>query len=282
MPDLGFYHPIAVHFAIGLLPAGVLLRCLSLTRRGARTAPAAATLLVIATMATLVATRAGDDAGVAVEAAPGVAVLVHAHQRWGERTRDAVLLVGGLELLAVALRGRAAVRVLSAVSGAIAVLCLLEAGKLGGELVYGHAGGVGIRSGDPEDVARLLLAGLFRQAEVDERRGQGADAVELLVLAARRFPRDVEVQLRAAEGLLEDRHDAAAALALLERLGPTPDQPRLRFRRGWLTAGALEALGRRSEARVVLEQMRAEFPDSLRLRSRLARAPRRADGIDDP
>jgi tetratricopeptide repeat protein len=70
--------------------------------------------------------------------------------------------------------------------------------------------------------------------------------------------------------------------ALLERPGPAPDEPGLRFRRGWLTAGALEALGRRPEARAVLEQMRAEFPDSVRLRSRLARADRRADGSDDP
>src|SRR5439155_14528822 len=138
----------------------------------------------------------------------------------------------------------------------LALVCILQTGKLGGELVYGHAGGVGIRSGDPEDVARLFLAGLFRQAELDERAGRTGDAASLLELAAQRFPDDPAVQVRAAEVRLEDRKDPAGALAVLERLAPTSDDPRLRFRRGWLTADALDALGRRPEARAVLERLR--------------------------
>jgi uncharacterized membrane protein len=272
MTDLGFFHPVAIHFAIGLVTAGVLLRWLSLARRSAFAAPAASAVIVLAAAATLVAARSGNDAHVAVEAAPGVAALVHAHQQWGERTRDVVLVVAGLEVLAVVLRGRAIVGMMSAAVGVLAVGCLLETGKLGGELVYGHAAGVGIRSGDPGDVARLFLAGLVRQAEVDEKQGRAADAARLLMLAARRFPRDTDVQLRAAEALLEDRRDAARALAVLERVEPAADDARLRFRQGWLTADALDALQRRREARMVLERMQAEFPESGRLRSRLARA----------
>ena len=123
-----------------------------------------------------------------------------------------------------------------------------------------------------EDVARLFLAGLFRQAELDERAGRTGDAASLLELAAQRFPDDPAVQVRAAEVRLEDRKDPAGALAVLERLAPTSDDPRLRFRRGWLTADALDALGRRPEARAVLERLRAEFPENTRLRGRLARA----------
>jgi uncharacterized membrane protein len=275
MPDLGYLHPIVIHFAIGLLTGGILLRGLSLTRRGASAGPAAVTLILLATAATLVAAQSGEDAHVAVEAAPGVAAVVRAHQQWGERTRNVALLFGGLELLTLALRGRSIVRTLSFVSagvGLLAFLCILQTGKRGGELVYGHAGGVGIRSGDPEDVARLFLAGLFRQAELDEKAGHGGDAASLLELAARRFPSDTAVQVRAAEALLEDRNDPAGALATLERLGPTSDEPRLRFRRGWLTADALDALGRQPEARAALERLRAEFPENTRLRSRLARA----------
>ena len=81
--------------------------------------------------------------------------------------------------------------------------------------------------------------------------------------------------MRAAEALLEDRNDPAGALATLEGLGPTSDDPRLRFRRGWLTADALDALGRQPEARAVLERLRGEFPENTRLRSRLARADNR-------
>jgi len=163
----------------------------------------------------------------------------------------------------------------SSASGLLAFLCILQTGKLGGELVYAHAGGVGIRSGDPEDVARLFLAGLFRQAELDEKVGRAGDAASLLELAAQRFPTDPAVQVRAAEALLEDRKDPAGALAILERLGPTSDEPPLRFRRGWLTADALDALGRQPEARAVLERLRAEFPENTRLRGRLARTDAR-------
>jgi uncharacterized membrane protein len=278
MPDLGFYHPIVIHFAIGLLAVGVLFRWLSLTGRTAFAGPAAASVLLLAMVATLVAAQSGEDAHVAVEAVPGTAGAVRAHQQWGERTRNLALVIGGLELLALALRGRADTRKLvfaSAGLGVVAVFSVLQTGKLGGELVYAHAGGVGIRSGDPEDVARLLLAGLVAQADVDEKAGRARDAATLLEIAAQRFPADPTVQMRAAEGLLEDRHDPAGALALLARPGPPPDEPPLRFRGAWLTADALDALGRHAEARVVLERLQTEFPENTRLRGRLARADAR-------
>jgi uncharacterized membrane protein len=278
MPDLGFYHPIVIHFAIGLLAVGVLFRWVSLTGRAAFAGPAAATVLLLATVAILVAAQSGEDAHVAVEAVPGTAGAVRAHQQWGERTRNLALAIGGLELLALALRGRADTRRIlfaSAGLGVVAVLSVLQTGKLGGELVYAHAGGVGIRSGDPEDVARLLLAGLVAQADVDEKADRAGDAATLLEIAAQRFPADPTVQVRAAEALLEDRHDPAGALALLTRASSTPDEPPLRFRRAWLTADALDALGRHAEARGVLEGLQTEFPENMRLRGRLARADAR-------
>jgi uncharacterized membrane protein len=278
MPDIGFYHPIVIHFAIGLLAVGVLFRWMSLTGHTTFAGPAAASVILLATVATLVAAQSGEDAHVAVEAVPGAAGAVRAHQLWGKRTRNLVVAVGGLELLALAFRGRATARRIlfaSAGLGLVAFLSVLQTGKLGGELVYAHAGGVGIRSGDPEDVARLLLAGLVEQAELDEKVGRPGDAASLLEIAAQRFPADPTVQVRAAEALLQDRHDPAGALEVLTRLGPTPDEPRLRFRRGWLTADALDALGRHAEARVVLERLRTEFPENSRLRGRLARADAR-------
>jgi uncharacterized membrane protein len=286
MPDIGFYHPIVIHFAIGLLAVGVLFRWMSLTARTAFAGPAAASLILLATVATLVAAQSGEDAHVAVEAVPGAAGAVRAHQLWGERTRNLAVAVGGLELLAFAFRGRATARrrilFASAGLGVVAFLSVLQTGKLGGELVYAHAGGVGIRSGDPEDVARLLLAGLVEQAELDEKVGRPGDAASLLEIAAQRFPADPTVQVRAAEALLQDRHDPAGALQILTRLGSTPDEPRLRFRRGWLTADALDALGRHAEARVVLERLRTEFPENTRLRGRLARADARPPTNSQP
>jgi len=275
MPDIGFYHPIVIHFAIGLLAVGVLFRWMALTGRADFAGPAAACLILLATLAIVVAAWSGEDAHEAVEAVPGTAAAVRVHQEWGERTRNIAVVAGALELLALALRRRPGARRIvfaSAAVGLVALLAILQTGKLGGELVYAHAGGVGIRSGEPEDVARLLLAGLYEQAEVDEKAGRGGDAASLLEIAAKRFPADPMVQVRAAEALLEDRKDPAGALEVLGRPGSTPDEPSLRFRRGWLSADALDALGRQPEARAVLERMRAEFPENTRLRSRLARA----------
>jgi uncharacterized membrane protein len=274
-PDIGFYHPIVIHFAIALVTLGVLFRWVSLTGRVTFAGPAAASMILLATVATLIGVRSGEDAHVAVEALPGVADVVRAHEVWGHRTRDLALALGGLELLALALRGRGHDRrilLASAGLGLAAFLSVLQTGKLGGDLVYAHAGGVGIRSGDPEDVARLLLAGLYQQAELDEKAGSPDDAASLIAIAARRFPADTAVQVRAAEVLLQDRHDPPGALAILGRLGSTRDEPGLHFRESWLTADALDALGRHAEAREVLERLRAEFPHSARLRGRLARA----------
>ena len=102
LPDIGFYHPIVIHFAIGLLAAGVLLRGLSLVRRGAFARPVAVALIVVATAAIVVAAQSGEDAHVAVEAAPGIAAAVRAHQQWGERTRNVALVAAGLELVTLA------------------------------------------------------------------------------------------------------------------------------------------------------------------------------------
>src|SRR5262249_49289765 len=131
------------------------------------------------------------------------------------------------------------------------------------------------RSGDPEDVARLLLAGLVAQADLDEKADRAGDAATLLEIAAQRFPADPTVQVRAAEALLEDRHDPAGAPALLTPPTSTPAEPPRRSGRAGLPADALDRRGRRAEARVVLERLQTEFPDTTRLRGRLARADAR-------
>ncbi len=279
MPDTGFYHPLVIHFAISLVLIGVLLRGISLTGRALFTGPAAATLILLGTVAVVAAAWSGEDAHVAVEAVPGIAATVQEHQAWGERTRNIVLGVAALEMLAIVLArwGRARPALLaSGVLGLASVFCIVETGKLGGDLVYAHAGGVGIRSGDPADVGRLLLAGLYHQAQVDERAGRSDDAAALMEIAARRFPSDPAVQVLVAESLLVDRRDPAAALATLGKIAVPEEERRWRFRHGWLTADALETLGQADAARVALQELRTEFPDSERLRKRLEQVDRSA------
>jgi uncharacterized membrane protein len=272
MPDIGFYHPLIVHFAIALAIVGVLFRWIAFTGTAKFAGPAAAALLLLGTGAAVVAAQSGSDASVDVEALPGAAAFVRAHEEWGLRTRNILLAISALEVFAVLVTRRDWARAALVGSGALglaALVCVVETGERGGEIVYAHAGGVGTRSGDPADVERLLLAGLYHQAELDERAGHADDAAALIEMAARRFPSEPAVQVMAAQSLLEHRHDPAAALALLRTVAVAAADPQVRFRHGWLTADALEALGQTDMAQATLQQLRSEFPDSARLRRRL-------------
>jgi len=272
MPDIGFYHPLIVHFAIGLVMIGVLFRWISFSGRTLFTGPAAAALIFLGTAAAVAAAWSGNDAHIAVEDLPGITPAVRQHQMWGERTRNMLLAVALCEgfALILARRGRARPALLaSGVLGLVGVFCLIQTGQRGGELVYAHAGGIGIRSGDPADVGRLFLAGLYHQAQLDEKAGRSAEAALLMEIAARHFPADEAVQVLAAESLLVDRHDPTAALAVLRKVTVPPEERRWRFRHGWLTAEALDALGQSDAAQAALRNLLAEFPDSQRVRRRL-------------
>src|SRR4029077_14387089 len=101
MPDIGFYHPLIVHFAIALAIIGVLFRWISFTGAAKFAGPAGAALLALGTGAAVVAAHSGSDASVDVEALPGAAALVRHHGEWGMRTRNILLVISGLEVFAV-------------------------------------------------------------------------------------------------------------------------------------------------------------------------------------
>jgi len=272
MPSLASFHPVIVHFAIGLAVAGVLLRWLWLSGRVGWAGPAAAALLLTSAVVVFAAARSGVDAHGPVERVPGSAQVVSEHEDWGNLAYRAFVVVGLLELLALALRSRGRAKpvlVASALVGLGGLYVLYEAGEHGGKLVYSYAGGVGIRTGAPEDVGRLLLAGLHHQAQLDRKAQRPEDAAALIELAARRFPADPGVQLAAAESLLLDRKDAAAAVAALERTSVPPDDRRLRMRRAFLLADAFESEGNKPAALSALEQLSAESPQNERLKTRI-------------
>src|SRR3989442_6812549 len=214
MDSLGYYHPAIVDFAIGLLAAGVLLRWASLTRRLAFAGPAALVLLVLGTAAAVTSVQTGTAAHGPVERVPGAAPAVQEHEEWGQRTANAFLLVLLVEVVAVVLArwGRQEpALVVSAVLGLVGLGALLYAGHLGGRLVYSYAGGVGIRTGDPADVDRLLVAAIYHPSQADRQAGRGPDAARLLEEAVRRYPADLGIQLLVAESKLIDLKDTAGA-----------------------------------------------------------------------
>ena len=274
--SMGSFHPQVVHFAIALLIVGVVFRLLSLTGRIAFAGPAASVLLLLGTALAVAAAQTGIAAHGPVERVPGSRDAVVEHEDWGIRARNVFLAVAALEILAlvVARRGKARpAHLLSGAVGLAGLFCLYEAAEHGGELVYSYAGGVGIRSGEPEDVARLLLAGLYHQAQLDRKAGRPAEASRLIEEMARRFPDDLEVQMLAAESLLLDGKDAEGAIAALDRISVPQDNRRLVSRHGILRADALQGAGRADEARSVLEALLARYPDSSSVKEKLANLP---------
>ncbi len=270
---MAYYHPQFVHFAIALLVVGVVFRLISLAGRPAFAAPAALALLAVGTLAAALAVQSGTAAHGPVERIPGARTAVVEHENWGIRTRNVFYGVIALEAVALVLWRSPRRRLAYAASAAVGLaglVCLYEAGEHGGELVYAYAGGVGIRSGRPQDVDRLLLAGLYNEAQVERKAGNGAEAAKLLALAAERHPNDPEVQMAAAESLLLDRKDPRAALERLRNIQPPQDNRSLRIRHGLLTADALEAAGQRDGAAAVVQGLVTEYPDVARLKERLA------------
>ena len=267
-------HPQIVHFVIALLFAGVLFRCIAVTGRAAFTGPAAAVLLFVGTLGAVLAVKSGTDAHGPVERVPGARAAVMEHEEWGERTRNIFLVVAALEIAALipaARRWRKGVHLASAVVGLAGAFSLYEAGEHGGELVYAYAGGVGIRSGNPDDVDRLLVAGLYHQAMLDRKAGRTAEAAELISQLAQRHPEDTSARLLVIESLIVDKKNGKAALAALAPFPAAPGSRFLRLRVGLLRADAFVAAGMPDSAKAILEVMAREFTNNRAVEERRAK-----------
>lgn len=275
LPNIGYWHPQLVHFVVALLVVGVVGRVVSLVLRAQRWAfvgPAAAALIWLGTVASVLAVKSGTDAHGPVERIPGARAAVVEHEELGERVRNVFLVVAALELAALALGSRPARRwvlVGSGVIGVAGLAVLYEAAEHGGELVYRYAGGVGIRYGDSTDVGRLLVAGLYQQALQDRAAKRPEAAAQWFELLASRFPEDPAIQLLRAESLVLDRKDGRGALAVLARVTLPQDNPLLVSRRELIKADAYLAAGLPDSALATLETLSAKFPNNQRIKQRL-------------
>jgi len=252
---------------------GVVVRAVWLIPAPALTARSALVVIVLGTGAAALAVTSGDAARGAVERIPGARGAVATHEEWGRRTLTVFMGVIAIEAVGLMLFNsprRRHAYLASTIVGLVGLVCVYQAGALGGRLVYGYAGGVGTRSGEPADVERLLLAGLYQQAQVERQAGRRAQAAALITEAAARFPTDPDVQMAAAQSLLVDRQDPAAALAKLKEIPIAREEHALRIQHGLLTADALEAGGQRDGAAAVIQGLSTDFPDDPRLAQRLA------------
>lgn len=270
MPNIGSIHPYVVHLVIGFLIAGVLFRLVSVTGKWPWMNQAAAALLIVGALASIVAVRSGTDAHGPAERIPGARPVVVEHEEWGERTRNLFLLIAALEVAALALASRQrAIRLGTAALGAAGLFAIYETGEHGGELVYSHAGGVGLRTGDPQDVNRLLLAGLYHQAMQDRREQRREDAARLFEEMRRRWPTDPEVLVLAAESRLRDAGDPAGMLALADSIWPSLEDARLQRSLQLTRVYALLGVAQRDSARAIVQLLATEFPENPRYKALL-------------
>jgi uncharacterized membrane protein len=276
MPNLGAFHPQVVHFVVSLLLIGVGLRWLSVVWRQPFVILAATLCLVFGTIAAVVAVRSGTDAHGPVERIPGVREAVIDHEEHGESARNIFLGVAAIELGALGLAAKQDTmrftrwaHLASAIVGLVGAAQLYEAAEHGGELVYSYGGGPGLRTGNPKDVERLLIAGLFNQSREDRKAGRAADAAMLVDEMAKRMPNDAETQLLRVESLMLDRKNYAGALVAVDSITLDPANARLRARQANLKADAYIGLGKPDSARVVLSAAAAAMPQNARLRARL-------------
>ena len=274
IPSLGPYHPLIVHFAIALLFIGVLFRLISLTGRAAFTGPAAATLVLLGAVAVYGAMQSGEIAHRPVEAVPGAGKAIKEHEDWADRARNVFFGVAALEILGLVLSRRGKFKVVHFASGLVGLaglFFLFETGEAGGNIVYSYAGGVGIQNNDPADVGRLLLAGIFQQAQLDRKQGNTAEAHKGFEELQHRFPQDLTVQLLGAESWLIDQKDPAAAIAAIEKISVPADNRRLLMLRGFLLADAQVAAGQQDAARATLQDLQKAFGENPMLKQRLAK-----------
>lgn len=270
MPNIGYMHPYVVHIVVGFVIAGCVLRIISLTGKWTWMSQAAATALILGAVASVVAWRSGVDAHGPAERVPGARAAVIEHEEWGERSRNLFLLIAGVEVLGLVMSSRRRwFHVASAALGAAGLFVIYETAEHGGDLVYSYAGGVGLRTGEPDDVGRLLRAGLYHQAMLDRREGRGEAAARLFAEMRQRWPADEEVAVLAAESRLRDAHDASGALAAFDSLLPSVQDARVKRNASLARAYAFLALGEKDSARAIVGRLASENPANARYRALL-------------
>jgi uncharacterized membrane protein len=279
VPDIGIFHPQIVHFVIAFLGLGVVARVLSLLPLGERfrfLGPMATTLLILGALASVAAVQSGTNAHGPVERIPGARDAVTEHEEWGERTRNIFLGIAVLEIAALLFASRRklaqGLRVVTALGGLVGLWAVYEVGDLGGDIVYEHAGGPGIRSGKPEDVRNLLVAGLYHNARLARDAGKKDEAARLTDELMLQMPDDPTVRFLGVESQIKDRGEPRAALLTLAAMDLPADDVRLQMRKAMLSADAYRALGAPDSATAMLQALVQRYPDNPRVKAMVERA----------
>ena len=270
--DIGNYHPQIVHFVVAGLLLGILFRWLSLTGWMPWTDRAATVLLLLGTAAAVFAVMSGTQTHELSERIPGAALAVRAHEEAGKAVRKLFLIIAAIELLALVpmlAKWRTWIVAASALVCVWGAYQVYNVARLGGVVVYSFAGGVGERTGDSTDVNHTIVAALYNRALLDRDQKNAAGAAQEFAELARRFPNDLQIQIAAAQSLLEDSKDPTAALATLAKFPVPPDTSIWWGRYQFARADALAVKGQTDSARAILTALLAHFPESHRIKDKL-------------
>lgn len=275
MPNIGFYHPQIVHFVIVGAGIGLFFRWVSLTGKVKWTDGAAVSLIVMGTIAAWASVQSGTDAHGVAERIPGAVRAVQVHEEEGIELRNLLSVIALLELalLVPALaKWRKYGLMATAALGVWGAFGIYETGKLGGELVYSYAGGIGTRSGDSTDINRLVMAATYDRAMLSRTQKNDAGAAAGFAELAAKFPEDKTVQIMNAESMITDKKDFAGATAALAKMGPPPDTARTYNRYQIARANAYFGAGKKDSARMVLEPLAAKMPTNKRIQDLMEKA----------
>ena len=121
----------------------------------------------------------------------------------------------------------------------------------------------------PQDVARLLLSGLYNQSRLDRKAGYLAESATLVNEMAKRFPGDTNIRFLRVESLLLDSKNYPAALSTVDSISVAATDARNRSRQVSLKADIYLALGKRDSARAALAPVVAAFPRNARLKAKM-------------
>jgi len=140
-------HPAVVHFPIALLLVGAAFAVAAVFFRRWHFPLFAAILLSLGSLGAVVASATGEGEEEKVEhSMPSAEPALEEHAGWGETARNAGILATLLAVAAVFFVSRPAIgRPLSLVTALVAIgaaYAVMQAGHLGGELVYRHGAGV--------------------------------------------------------------------------------------------------------------------------------------------
>jgi hypothetical protein len=247
---------------------------LSVTGKLPWTDRAATAIILLGTVAAVFAVQSGTDTHQLSERIPGAAAAVQAHEDAGKDLRNLFLFISAIEIAALIPALAKWKKYLIMASAAICLWGAYEVydvGRLGGIVVYSFAGGVGERTNDTTDVNHTMVAALYNRALLDREQKNSAAAAQEFEELARRFPNDQEIQLAYAQSLIIDKKDGAAAMAQLGKIPMPPDTARAWSRYQSTKADAFVAMGQTDSARVILTALVAKFPQSQRLKDKLAK-----------